>query len=219
MLFEVKEYSWDEVYKVWKKQLSMQSETVRAAITRPLRTMEGLLKDDSRGILGYDWATIEEMERENGCIELDPYTFAWDRNTTLKGSLKTATMLAEVQTPEEEASVWIGAILKELARETNCNGIPCDTDLFALNRAARHKMPFDCWHYRMSDLVPEIYFPSENDLFCGKVFLSKMSISELIDMIQKNVAKIKEDYCLLRITSPTMRAKAELPFIERHPRI
>lgn len=145
---------------------------------------------------GYDWLTQEDAQARKKLIATDLQSFLYFTPPTNKGTIRTAEMLADAQTDEDRAAIWVAATAKELREREAGKGVHLSA--IALFDAAcsylRGRYPL--WHHAMRGLVPQVVVPSR--LLTS---VSCENAAPVMELILLNTLILKHTYCILQYTS------------------
>lgn len=183
---------WEDVYALWERG----AYSYPKALNEPV-SVETILMEAPPGseIFGYDWLSIEEVDERRQLIEKNPLQFLYLTPPSHKGTIHTAQMLAEAQSEEELAAIWIAATAQELAERTHGSAY---NQTFALHAAACSFLAprFFLWHHSMKRLVPELMIPWSvlESLTCEDA-------RPVMGLIQMNTLLLKSSWRILRYSS------------------
>lgn len=143
--------SWADVYDLWKHCSCALPNVLNEKTPVSILPVKWECPDSS--FYGYDWRTCEDVDRNIDTIRENIMWFLYD-NCSNRGTIHTASLLAEAKTEEEQAAIWIAATAFELK--------DCETsDEYYYSQfyvAARNYLrgKYKLWHHAMRKLVPEL---------------------------------------------------------------
>ena len=153
---------------------------------------------------GYDWLLKAGAEQRKQLIRERLSEFLYFTQPTNKGTIQTVGMLAEAESAEERAAIWIAATAFEL------NGDGWSSEIrrqaFLLHRAAISFLNkrFDVWHHAMRKLVPKIMV---SPLLIEH--LRQCDTETMIGIIQTNMIMLQGSYTPLYYSSMDQDKKPE----------
>lgn len=189
----IEKMTWDDVYKLWKYGDYGLSDSIFA----PIEVEKVFVKYDREGYFyGYDWLSNSTAEDRKLMIKKNPLQFLLFAQPSNKGTIQTATMLAEAKDEEERAAIWIAATAYELMQYKMPNDVAWYADMlyhasfeFLVDR-------YYMWHHAMKRLVPEILIPHKiiTNLNCENA-------DTVMALIKMNTVLLKATHSILLYSS------------------
>jgi len=185
--------NWEETYRLWKSGSYNFPENLSA----PVAVEPVFVEYDRPGyFFGYDWLSREEAQERKELIARDLKVFLYLTQHSNKGTIRTAEMLADAQTEEDRAAIWIAATAKELCKPDAGKGVcKYSRELYAAAcDFLRGRYPL--WHHAMRGLVPQVVIPYEvlESISCENP-------APVMGLIRLNTAILRNTYCILQYTS------------------
>ena len=178
-------FSWDQLYATWEYCMW----NAPAILKTPITFEEIHIEYNGEGYIHeYDWLSHAEIQNRKRIIESDVTHFLYFTQPSNKGTIHTLQMLAEAETNEEIAAIWMYAIAFEMLQ----NGLrgeirKCANEICRVTRRFLFDR-FCFWHHAMRKLVPNVY---TNYLVKEA---EHESVKSIIEAIVLNAALIRYEY-------------------------
>lgn len=189
----IEKMTWDDVYKLWKDG----DYGLHDSIFVPIEAEKVFVKyDRDEYIYGYDWLSNSAAEDRMHMIKKNPLQFLLFTQPSNKGTIQTATMLAEAKDEEERAAIWIAATAFELMQYKVPNGVARYADILYYAALEFLIDRYYIWHHAMKRLVPEILIPHEiiKNLNCKNT-------ETVMGLIKMNTVLVKATHSVLLYSS------------------
>ena len=187
------EMQWEKTYKLWKGAEYSIGETLSVPVE--VETIPVPYKQDGY-FYGFDWLPCEEVPRRKELIRETPTEFFYFTKHTNKGTIQTAGMLAEAQTDEERAAIWIAATAKELIDHSSGGNISKYARQLYNSACNFLRDRYELWHHAMKQLVPQlaISWQLRESIVCEDA-------EPVVELICLNTFVVKNSYKILCYTS------------------
>lgn len=185
--------TWEDTYKLWHYGCYCFPEILSAPVTAEPVSVE---YNGDVYIYGYDWLQNDMAQERKSLIQKSPSEFLYFTKPSNKGTIQTAEMLAEAQSDEERAAVWIAATAKELSESKSGNSLCHYSDMLYMAACNFLKDRYYLWHHAMKRLVPEIMIPQS---VLGSIDCK--NAEPVMGLIQMNTVLLKSTWSILRYSS------------------
>ncbi len=198
----LEQMKWQEARKLWDLGQYSFPRSLSAPVSADTVQIE--CNPGSR-IFGYDWLENTEAEKRKKLIEKNPLEFLYFTKPSNKGTILTARLLAECETEEERAALWIAANARELSEYGTVKNLGHYANLLYL-AACEFLIPrCGVWHHAMKKLVPAVMIPYS--------VLDSMIIKDaapVMGLIQMNTFLLQNSWTILRYASAADEESARL---------
>ena len=180
------DFTWGQLYEYWENCMWNAPSILKSPIA--FEEIHIQYNRDDRYIYGYDWIARLELQNRKKMIERDVIQFLYFTQPSNRGTIHTLQMLAEAESNEEIAAIWMYAIAFEMLQ--NGSSGKARRYLHQICRVTRSFLSerFYFWHHAMRKLVPEIY----TDYLIKDADFE--SVESIIEIIVLNIALIKYEY-------------------------
>lgn len=184
---------WNDAYQLWRYTYYEYRDILSAPVTPETIYVKYECGGD---VYGFDWLEKDAVQKRKSMIANDPVQFFYFTRPSNKGTIHTAEMLADAQSDEERAAIWIGATAKELVDRHLRNGVSGYADLLYISACSFLRDRFGLWHHAMRRLVPEIMIP--------RTVLEHLECNDaepVMALIQMNTLLLQNTWRILRYSS------------------